>query len=54
VAILTLHSGAGATTAVFSVVYGVLLKPLPFYEANRLVALYQFGPGFAAGDMLYK
>jgi len=27
----------------------VLLKPLPFYEANRLVALYHFAPGFAAG-----
>jgi putative ABC transport system permease protein len=48
-AILTLALGIGATTAIFSVVYGVLLKPLPFYEANRLVALYHFAPGFAAG-----
>jgi putative ABC transport system permease protein len=49
VSILTLALGIGATTAIFSVVYGVLLKPLPFYEANRLVALYHFAPGFAAG-----
>jgi predicted permease len=49
VAVLTLALGIGATTAIFSVVYGVLLKPLPFYEADRLVALYHFAPGFAAG-----
>src|SRR3954465_1188199 len=49
VAIVTLALGIGATTAIFSVVYGVLLKPLPFYEANRLVALYHFAPGFAPG-----
>jgi hypothetical protein len=36
-AILTLAIGIGATTAVFSVVYGVLLRPLPFPTADRLV-----------------
>ncbi|MGH9144623.1 MAG: ABC transporter permease [Vicinamibacterales bacterium] len=49
VAVLTLALGIGATTAIFSVVYGVLLKPLPFHEADRLVALYHFAPGFAPG-----
>src|SRR3954464_8644126 len=45
VAMLTLALGIGATAAIFSVMYGVLLKPLPFYEPERLVGLYHRGPG---------
>jgi putative ABC transport system permease protein len=41
VAILTLALGVGATTAIYSVVYGVLLKPLPYPNSGRLVALGQ-------------
>jgi putative ABC transport system permease protein len=42
--VLTLALGIGASTAVFSVVYGVLLKPLPFQEAERLVSLLHRAP----------
>ena len=55
-AVLTLALGIGATTAIFSVVYGVVLKPLPFSEPDRLVALYHVTPASARdiqGDATY-
>jgi putative ABC transport system permease protein len=48
-AVLTLAIGIGATTAVFSVVYGVLLRPLPFPTADRLVRVVQILPARGGG-----
>jgi putative ABC transport system permease protein len=41
VAVLTLALGIGSTTAIFTVVDAVLLRPLPYRDANRLVSLYE-------------
>jgi predicted permease len=47
-AVLTLALGVGATTATFSVVYSVLLKPLSYPDADELVSLRHTAPGLAA------
>lgn len=49
-AVLTLGVGIGATTALFGVVYGVLLKPLPFHEADRLMVLRHHAPHGAGAN----
>src|SRR5215475_10862138 len=43
--LLSLALGIGATTAIFSVVYALLLQPLPYKDADRLVILWNRSPG---------
>ena len=53
VAILTLALGIGTNTAIFSVVDGVLISPLPFRNADRIVSVFQDLPDFPEGSISY-
>jgi predicted permease len=53
VAMLALALGIGANTAIFSVVNGVLLQPLSYPDAGRLLKIYESTPAFGYNSVAY-
>lgn len=53
-AILCMTLGLGATTAVFSAFYGVMVRPLPFSDPDRLAVLFETAPGFTRASPSFR
>jgi predicted permease len=53
VVVITIALGVGANTALFSVVNGVLLNPLPYLQPEQLIALRESKPNFEFGSIPY-
>ncbi len=51
VTLITIGIGVGANTAIFSVINGILLKPLPYPDSERLVSVWQSAPGIGIKDL---
>ena len=54
VAVFILTLGLGAATAIFSVVDAVLLRPLPYVDAERVVVIWQSDRTRNRGSLLYR
>ena len=51
ITLVTLAAGVGANTVVFSVLEGVLLKPLPYPKAEELIGVWHTAPGIQIKDL---
>ena len=51
ITVLTLAIGIGANTAIFSVIEGILLKPLPYPHSEQLVGLCHTAPGVQIDEL---
>ena len=52
ITLITLAAGVGANTVVFSVLEGVLLKPLPYPHAEELVGVWHSAPGLNITELI--
>jgi hypothetical protein len=51
ITLITLAAGVGANTVIFSVLEGVLLKPLPYPHPEQLIGVWQTAPGIGVKDL---